>query len=147
MALAPGNNVRQSFLPGTPNLLGLIKLTLFLFRGFCWLHMIYLAPLTTLLIILLPALFGGYVQSLHSNGFDPRTVKRLLLILPVAAYVLLLFCFRSMAFMHCQSLIPGRAHNPPISFHPDDCMLVGIRRHGELFRRFYVPSARGPQEA
>jgi hypothetical protein len=114
VALAPGNYVRQSsFLP-PPHLIALIRLSLFNTAGFVG-YTIYLAPLTTLLMVLLPALFGGYVQSLHSKptpDFDSRTVRRLLRLLPVIGFVLLFICFVPGVYA-TSGMIPERARIIP----------------------------------
>lgn len=114
VALAPGNSVRQSFFSPPPNLIALIKLSLFYTAGFVG-YTIYLAPLTTLLMILLPALFGGYVQSLHSKpapDFDSRTVRCLLLLLPVIGFILLFICLVPGVYA-TSGMIPERARIIP----------------------------------
>ncbi len=114
VVLAPGNNVRESFYPPPSHLIALIKLSLYYTVGFVG-YTIYLAPLTTLLIVLLPALFGAYVHSKPSNlrrDFDSRVVRYFLVLLPLIGFLLLLMCFVPGVYAK-SSYIPGRARIIP----------------------------------
>jgi hypothetical protein len=114
VVLAPGNNVREGFYPPPPHLFALAKLSLYYAAGFVG-YTIYLSPLTTLLMVLLPALFGGYIHSKPSNrgrDFDSRTVRRFLLFFPLIGFLLLFICFVPGVYA-MSSYIPGRARIIP----------------------------------
>jgi hypothetical protein len=91
---APGNSVRQSFFPAPPNLFTLTGLSVYNAAGFIA-YTIYLSPLTTLLTVTLPALFGYH---LSSTGFSrhskpgPERDLRLLVLLPAIGFTLIFLC-------------------------------------------------------
>lgn len=138
VALAPGNQVRQSaFLP-PPHLIALIRLSLFYTAGFVG-YTIYLSPRTTLLILLLPALLGGNIHRLHptTRHFDSRTVRYILLLLPAVGFVLLFICLVPGVYA-TSGMIPERARITPQFVFILTVSVWSYFAGIALFRRFSV---------
>lgn len=91
---APGNAVRQSYFPTPPNPIRLTLLSLYYAGGFIA-YTIYLSPLTTLLSVVLPALFGYRLREVcpgHIVKPNRGESTRRLLLLLAAGFVLVLLC-------------------------------------------------------
>jgi len=89
--LSPGNIVRQSYFPKPPDGFRLVELSLYYAAGFIP-YTIIRSPLTILLSVMLPALFG-YYQGINSNAaskVDFRKVVHLLFSLWLVGFILIL---------------------------------------------------------
>lgn len=94
LVAAPGNAIRQSYFPTPSNPIRLTLLSLYYASGFIA-YTIYLSPLTTLLSVALPALFGYRLRKVDpSQVVKPNRgkVTRRLLLLLAAGFVLVLLC-------------------------------------------------------
>jgi len=92
--LSPGNAIRQSYFPTPPNLPTLVGLSLRYTASFIA-HTISSSPITTLLAVLLPALFGYYLGSIsHKNDPNLYCGRAMLplVLAPAGGFVLILLC-------------------------------------------------------
>ncbi|MET0645246.1 MAG: DUF6056 family protein [Pyrinomonadaceae bacterium] len=114
VALSPGNDVRQSFFATPPGLISTAKIALYYATG----HAPYTAyhwPGTTLLMLAAPALTGLYLYASDARrreSLDLRDARRLLILLPVAGYILILLCYVPAAYTTA-TYLPGRARIIP----------------------------------
>jgi Family of unknown function (DUF6056) len=111
---APGNSVRRSFLPASPDLITLAKLSLYYTAGFIA-YTIYLSPLTTALLVLLPALSGYYLYHLDSNRSPTLSLKKLvwlLVLLPLIGFTLILIC-SAVSVYSISAFLPERSRVVP----------------------------------
>ena len=94
IVLAPGNAVRQSHFPQPPDPFRLTVLSLYYAGGFIP-YTIYLSPVTVLLSVTLPALFGCYICQLGPGRAlkpNPGSIIRLLAFSPAVGFALILLC-------------------------------------------------------
>jgi hypothetical protein len=111
---APGNSVRRSFLPASPGMISLAKLSLYYAAGFIA-YTIYLSPLTTALLVLIPALSGYYLYHVDSNRSPSLSLRKnvwLLVLLPVIGFILILIC-SAVSIYSLSAFMPERARIVP----------------------------------
>lgn len=111
---APGNSVRRSFFPASPDLITLAKLSLYYAAGFIT-YTISLSPLTTALLVLLPALSSYYFYHADSNrspALSLRKILWLLVFLPVTGFILILIC-SAVSVYSISAFLPERARVVP----------------------------------
>jgi hypothetical protein len=111
VVFAPGNKFRVSHFAPRPNLIKVTMLSLYYAAGFI-VYKIYLSPLTTLLLVLLPARLGWDVHKAGSSQLKGRKTGGLLFLIPVVGFFLIFICFATGVY-GTSGALPERARFIP----------------------------------